>query len=244
MKRERTFTLVELLVVIGIIALLAALLLPALGHAKRMAKGIQCISNLKQQGVAVSCYADDYNGWLLTIKDYTGTANFRWKCYLMPYVKPDSMEDPKSYHTGIFGCPEWTLPLNTSNQWINAYYGGYGWDYCAGASHDDGAAEWQKRHNLNKMTKLSTTILIGDCTVDPYDTSTTSRDAYVSQIRPPSWEACWLLTTPKHRKGFNNLWADFHVDWQSREYLLKGQPPNPADLIYSACDYYYQPKSM
>ena len=59
---ERGFTLVELLVVMAVIAILAALLLPALGSAKANSKRIACISNLRQIGVAVRNYSTDYGG--------------------------------------------------------------------------------------------------------------------------------------------------------------------------------------
>ena len=61
----RAFTLVELLVVIGIIALLVSILLPTLSKARSAAKTVQCLSNLRQFGNAQSMYAGQWKGWAI-----------------------------------------------------------------------------------------------------------------------------------------------------------------------------------
>jgi prepilin-type N-terminal cleavage/methylation domain-containing protein/prepilin-type processing-associated H-X9-DG protein len=72
-NRSKGFTLVELLVVIGIIALLISILLPALGKARESAKTIKCAANLHAIGVGMANYCADYKGFLPASNMFVGT---------------------------------------------------------------------------------------------------------------------------------------------------------------------------
>jgi prepilin-type N-terminal cleavage/methylation domain-containing protein/prepilin-type processing-associated H-X9-DG protein len=109
LRRQPGFTLIELLVVIAIIAILAAILFPVFAQAREKARSTQCLSNLKQVGVATRMYTQDYDEVLVPLYLYsshpsdgtlaTGAPYLQWfPDLLLPYVK----------NNGVFVCPNWS----------------------------------------------------------------------------------------------------------------------------------------
>jgi prepilin-type N-terminal cleavage/methylation domain-containing protein len=111
-RARRAFTLIELLVVIAIIAILAAMLLPALAKAKDKAKSIACVSNLKQLGVTLALYKDDYQTCYPPGLNSTG-AEWIWPSLLRTYTTAGS-------DTHVFRCPS----APDSAEWIPAFGSG------------------------------------------------------------------------------------------------------------------------
>jgi len=102
-KSLKAFTLIELLVVIAIIAILAAILFPVFAQAREKARQSTCLSNIKQIGLGMIMYIDDYDetfpmGMINeseALNDTSGRKTITWMYQIHPYVK----------NTKIFWCP-------------------------------------------------------------------------------------------------------------------------------------------
>lgn len=124
MKQRRRFTLVELLVVMGIVAVLASILLPAVLHAVEKAEEVQCRSNLQQLNKAATLYLSDWRGRMLgynpkgTVYDHPGT---NWTYMLWDYYRC----------LDILDCPQSPdpAPANEAPRTLHLYDGNYGWNY-------------------------------------------------------------------------------------------------------------------
>ncbi|MCM8788585.1 MAG: DUF1559 domain-containing protein [Candidatus Omnitrophica bacterium] len=141
MKRKG-FTLIELLVVVAIIAILGAMLLPALSKAREKARQAVCMNNLKQLLLIWRLYIDDYNGYLPVCNPYTTWGYYdrvNWVYLLIPYtnVRYRTYFQPSQNRLylylltreNIFLCPsvaKYYIPGTTTSAFISYGMNRYG----------------------------------------------------------------------------------------------------------------------
>ena len=121
-RKKKWFTLIELLVTIAVIAILTAVLLPALNSARAKGQAIRCTSHLKQMGTLGFLYAEANDGYGIPFQDSPeGIGVCVWPDFLMPYLKPGVamkaggyriyVESGKYIPRDIFACPGVSNPV-------------------------------------------------------------------------------------------------------------------------------------
>lgn len=106
------FTLLELLIVIAIIAILASLLLPALGRAKEAAKQINCAGNLKNIGILILQYSQEFDDRLIPYVTVWGGTSHPWNEFLTRYTGLAPWDNGNAGIPAWFHCPGREYPAN------------------------------------------------------------------------------------------------------------------------------------
>ncbi|MCK5000354.1 MAG: type II secretion system protein [Anaerohalosphaera sp.] len=234
-RRKKAFTLIELLVVISIIALLLAILMPALGKVKKKAQSVVCKSNLKQLQLAASLYANDYDSkyfayggdvYINHLSPYIGEVDSARYCKASKISSRIETElaDLKSGAgwPALMGSADetWGWWSNTVDPEYGSYtFNGYLYPNLAqiGVVGADVAA-----NSFSKVTQIknmyATPVFTDGVWVDtwPMDDETTApTDFEIAMGYGHEWQNdyyIWRLITNRHGKITNISFADGHVD--------------------------------
>ena len=211
MSGRRGFTLIELLVVIAIIAILAAILFPVFAKAREKARQTTCLSNLKQIGLGLQMYLQDYDETFPLNRgynygaSYTYATHYTWRVVLVPYVKNDQ----------IFECPSdpspWAYTVGTTryagSYAYNCAFPGTGYASYNGYSGDHAVTPpvWECL-KLARCTTPAETWVFMDCYVPNGHSITYIRNTL-------GWNTTYQ--GPDHNGGLNFAFVDGHAKWFS-----------------------------
>jgi prepilin-type N-terminal cleavage/methylation domain-containing protein/prepilin-type processing-associated H-X9-DG protein len=198
---RKAFTLIELLVVIAIIAILAAILFPVFGRARENARRSSCQSNLKQVGLGILQYTQDYDEKLPYGK--ISSSNIPWQQSIQPYIKSVQLfKCPSVATNNNLGNTSPAIPVSYA---VNA--GGTGLTGGTRAFASDGG---NSARSLSDIENPATTLGVHE--FGGADAQNQDGGAYMSNLNDLDSNGQWVDYLPTgHLQTSNFLFMDGHV---------------------------------